>query len=95
MRTIESTKVFRRDYKKAIATPRYQEIGSLLERIGDQLAADIPLEDRYRDHALSGVYAGCRECHLKPDRCLSTRSPIQRRCGYLGSGLIVNFSERR
>jgi mRNA interferase YafQ len=75
MRTIESTKVFRRDYKKVIATPRYREIGTLLEWIGDQLAADIPLDAQYRDHALLGVYAGCRDCHLKPDLLLVYAKP--------------------
>jgi mRNA interferase YafQ len=75
MRTIESTKVFRRDYKKAIATPRYREIASLVELIGDRLAADIPLDVRYRDHPLSGVYTGCRECHLKPDLLLVYAKP--------------------
>jgi mRNA interferase YafQ len=64
MRTIESTKVFRRDYKKAI-----------VELIGDRLAADIPLDVRYRDHPLSGVYTGCRECHLKPDLLLVYAKP--------------------
>ena len=27
----------------------------------------MPLEQRYRDHALAGDYAGCRECHITPD----------------------------
>jgi mRNA interferase YafQ len=75
MRTIESTKVFRRDYKKVIATPRFREIGTFVEWIGDQLAADIPLDIRYRDHPLSGVYAGCRECHVKPDLLLVYTKP--------------------
>lgn len=28
---------------------------------GQELAA------KYKDHALSGDYAGCRECHIEPD----------------------------
>ena len=75
MRTIESTKVFRRDYKRVTATPRYREIASLLEWIGDRLAADIPLDVQYRDHPLLGIYAGCRECHLKPDLLLVYAKP--------------------
>ena len=25
------------------------------------------LSAKYKDHALSGDYAGCRECHIEPD----------------------------
>jgi mRNA interferase YafQ len=75
MRTIESTRVFRRDYKKVTATPRYRDVEPLVEWIGEQLANDIPLDERYRDHALSGFYDGCRECHLKPDLLLIYAKP--------------------
>jgi len=34
------------------------------------LANDMPLEHRYRDHALTGDWRGCRECHIKPDLLL-------------------------
>ena len=30
------------------------------------LATDQPLDVRYRDHDLSGDWAGYRECHIKP-----------------------------
>ena len=38
-----------------------------LELIVQLLAADIPLPPRNRDHALTGNWAGCRECHIEPD----------------------------
>lgn len=25
------------------------------------------MDEKYRDHSLSGDYAGCRECHVEPD----------------------------
>ncbi len=37
------------------------------------LAADQALPESYRDHALSGEWAGYRECHLKPDLLLIYR----------------------
>jgi mRNA interferase YafQ len=67
MRTIEWTNTFKRDYKKALATPRHRDISPLLEQIATQLANDIALADKYRDHSLGGEYTQHRECHLKPD----------------------------
>ncbi len=31
------------------------------------IAEGRKLEEKYRDHYLSGDYAGCRECHVEPD----------------------------
>lgn len=39
------------------------------------LAADTPLDPRYRDHDLSGDWAGYRDCHIKPDLVLIYRKP--------------------
>lgn len=35
--------------------------------IVEQLANGIPLPPKNRDHALTGNYIGCRECHIEPD----------------------------
>jgi mRNA interferase YafQ len=37
------------------------------------LLADEPLPQKFRDHSLTGEYADCRECHLKPDLVLIYR----------------------
>ncbi|WP_458249933.1 type II toxin-antitoxin system YafQ family toxin, partial [Aeromonas veronii] len=37
------------------------------------LATDQPLDVRYRDHDLSGDWAGYRECYIKPDLLLIYR----------------------
>ncbi|SMB30481.1 Toxin of the YafQ-DinJ toxin-antitoxin system [Sterolibacterium denitrificans] len=37
------------------------------------LALDQPLDAHYRDHDLSGNWAGYRECHIKPDLLLIYR----------------------
>jgi mRNA interferase YafQ len=37
------------------------------------LVTDQTLETKYRDHDLSGDWAGYRECHIKPDLLLIYR----------------------
>ena len=39
----------------------------LFADIVDKLANDIPLDEKYHDHALEGNYRNHRECHIKPD----------------------------
>ena len=39
------------------------------------LAADAPLPDAMRDHALTGEWKDHRDCHLKPDLVLIYRLP--------------------
>lgn len=58
------TSQFKRDYK------RMKKRGlnmNELQVVLDKLCADKPLEERHRDHALVGRYAGFRECHIRPD----------------------------
>jgi len=76
MRTIERSSAFRRDYKRAKATARHvKDLDSLLLAILSLMLSDRPLPARNRDHALSGDWAGYRECHLKPDLLLIYRKP--------------------
>ena len=39
----------------------------LMEKIVDTLASGNVLEAKHKDHALSGKFLGCRECHITPD----------------------------
>jgi mRNA interferase YafQ len=75
MRTTEWTSAFKRDYKRAKATPRHKDIETLLPEISGLLADDNPLPERHRDHALGGNWIGHRECHLKPDLLLIYKLP--------------------
>jgi mRNA interferase YafQ len=75
MRTIERTAAFRRDYKRTRATPRHRDIEALLPQIADLLAANRPLAEKHRDHALGGNWKGHLECHLKPDLLLIYKLP--------------------
>ena len=65
MREIVYTASFRKDYKRLSRSGRHDL--NLLKEILAMLAHDIPLPGRNCDHALSGDWDGCRECHIKPD----------------------------
>ena len=39
----------------------------LLQTVIDDLLTEKVLDKKYRDHALTGNYAGFRECHILPD----------------------------
>jgi len=58
------TSRFKKDYKTAIKR------GLDIKKLDDiivSLASGIPLLPNQKDHALSGDYAGFRECHIEPD----------------------------
>jgi len=74
MRTIERSSAFKRDYKRVKAAPRHsQDLDRLVRATATLLATDQTLPESYRDHALSGEWAGYRECHIKPDLLLIYR----------------------
>ena len=59
-----ATSQFKKDYKKQ------KKLGfdlSKLQAVLDKLCAEEQLEERHRDHSLSGNYIGFRECHIRPD----------------------------
>ena len=64
MLTLKTTSRFRKDYK--LAKKRGFDL-SLLEAVIDTLLAEKPLDPKHRDHALTGDYAGFRECHILSD----------------------------
>lgn len=70
MRRVTQTARFARDLKRA--AKRGQDIDKL-EEIVDRLQAGQPLDPRHRDHSLTGVYSGHRECHIEPDWLLIYR----------------------
>ncbi len=75
MRTIERTGQFKRDYRReAKGKHRATLEGDFIE-IMTALANDQPLGKRHRDHALTGDWQDCRDCHIKPDLVLIYRKP--------------------
>jgi mRNA interferase YafQ len=88
MRTIERSSAFKRDYKRAKATPRYsKDLDSLLSTVLALLLKDEVLPANYQDHRLIGAGAGYRECHIKPDLLLIYCKPdaVTLRLARLGS----------
>ena len=91
MRTIERSTTFRRDYKREAKGRHRATLDADLLPVLAVLATDTPLDPRYRDHDLSGDWAGYRDCHVKPDLVLIYRKPDATilRLARLGSHSVV------
>ena len=61
---------FKKDLK--LAKKRGLKISKLQEAV-NTLANQQTLNEKYRDHNLSGDYQGFRECHIEPDWLLVYR----------------------
>ena len=70
MYTVKHTAQFKKDYKLVIK--RGLKI-DLLEDVVAALAMGETLPEKNKDHALSGNWAGHRECHILPDWLLVYR----------------------
>ena len=79
MRTIDPTGRFRRDLKRELKGPHGRTIAGELEALIALLAADKPLPNRHRDHALTGEWKDHRDCHVRPDLVLIYRKPDDQR----------------
>lgn len=73
MRKIERSSAFKRDYKREVKGQHRLTLDVDLKSVLMTLLSDQSLEPRYRDHDLSGNWAGYRECHIKPDLLLIYR----------------------
>ena len=73
MRRIERSSAFKRDYKREAKGQHRTTLDSALKAVLVALATDQPLDTGFRNHDLSGAWAGYRECHVKPDLLLIYR----------------------
>lgn len=64
MKFVVRIKRFNKDY--SLAMKRGLDI-ELLDNVIRILSSDEPLPEKYKDHALSGIWSGFRECHIQPD----------------------------
>ena len=64
MKQARTTGQFSRDYLRM--AKRGKKVEKLDAAMTLLLQAE-PLPSRYRDHALKGDFAGCRDCHIEPD----------------------------
>ena len=55
---------FKKDYKRIKKRGRDTD---KLKYVVEQLSNEKTLEDKYRDHELTGNYKGFRECHIESD----------------------------
>ncbi len=71
MKQIYRTTQFKKDVKRL---KKQGKDFAIFKQILTQLAQGNPLTEKYRDHKLSGEFAGKRECHLEPDWLLMYES---------------------
>lgn len=64
MLEIKMSSRFRKDLAQAIKRGYRME---LLEAVVDRLSSGEKLDEKHRDHLLTGDYGGFRECHITPD----------------------------
>ncbi len=62
--TIEMSTKFKKDYK--LIKKRKLDV-KLLKQVVFKIANEIPLDEKHKDHELTGKYKGFRECHIQPD----------------------------
>ena len=75
MKTIERTTQFKKDLKRERKGPHRPTIDADLAAVVQLLADGARLEERHRDHALTGNWNDHRDCHVKPDLILIYRLP--------------------
>ena len=61
---IKFTSQFKKDFK--LVKKQNKNVEKLYSVI-EKLAEGKKLEEKFRDHSLTGNYKGCRECHIEPD----------------------------
>ncbi len=64
MLTIKKTTRFKKEFKIAMCRGCNPVVFAFVVR---ELANERKLDEKYRDHALTGDFIGFRECHLSPN----------------------------
>ena len=83
------TRVFKKQFSRdlKLAVRRGKDLAKIT-RVIDLLCAQEPLPPTLRDHALSGDYAGYRDCHVESNLVLIYRivdDQLQLICARLGT----------
>ncbi|WP_281728030.1 type II toxin-antitoxin system YafQ family toxin [Helicobacter salomonis] len=65
---IVAKKSFQKDYTRHFKSKNITR--DVLDVIVSKLQQQLPLEAKYKDHALKGQWKDFRECHVKPDLLL-------------------------
>ena len=64
MREVYYSSHFRKDFKLTVKRGLNM---SLIRKVMEKLENEIPLDEKYKNHALTGSYVGNFECHIQPD----------------------------
>ncbi|MDE5606036.1 MAG: type II toxin-antitoxin system YafQ family toxin [Bacteroidales bacterium] len=64
MKELRYTSRFKKDLKRILNQPKKLKA---LHEVLTMLRNEVPLPEKYREHALRGDYAGCVECHIEGD----------------------------
>ncbi len=75
MRRIKFTRRFKRDYRRETSGRHAPVLDEKLKEVLRYLERDAPLPRHNFDHALSGQWMDCRDCHIRPDLILIYRKP--------------------
>ena len=70
MRSVSETRAYKKDYQREERGQYRFVIRDELSSVIEMLAADLTLPAKYRDHMLTGEWAGHMECHIRPDLLL-------------------------
>jgi len=75
MRRIERTNQFKRDFKRELKGQHAMILATIFVDVLSALIEDEALEEKHRDHALTGNWVDYRDCHIKPNLILIYRKP--------------------
>lgn len=75
MRTPSRTAQFKKDYQRESKGRHRHVLDDALRAVLGLLLTDTAPPPSYRDHVLTGNWAGFRDCHLRPDLVLIYAKP--------------------
>jgi mRNA interferase YafQ len=75
MREIKYTSRFKKDYKREKRGRHSTILDNKVLSVIRLLIEDSTLPEYMHDHALTGNWKDCRDCHIKPDLILIYRKP--------------------
>lgn len=73
MLSIARTSQFKRDYKRESRGRHKASVENELRAVLTALIQGEPLDEKHKDHALTGNWKDHRDCHVKPDLVLIYR----------------------
>ena len=74
---LERTKKFKQDYRREAKGRHRKTLDRSFIVVLKLLLKNKPLDEKYKDHALTGDWSDHRDCHIKPDLVLIYRKPVK------------------